>query len=1129
MLVVRDVVEEAEAHVPAQGDDVQEPAVEEVVTDVVPPTPTLPSPPSHQVLDTCSALSRRVKGLEHDKAAQQLEIVKLKARGRIIADMDQDEGIELLADQEKDTEFEGRHTDKQTEIYNIDLDHSSKVLSMQEYDTKVQEAVKIVTTAKLMTEVVAASTPIPAAKPTSIPAAKPRILNITGAPSVSTRIIKGVVIRDPEEELSSDTLAKTSKVKDKGKRILIEAPKPIKKKDQIEIDAEYARKLQEEINKEHEETYKNIDWNAALDHVQSKEPQYIKRYHGMKKKPQTESEAHKNMILYLKNTKGYKMDFFKGMKYDEILPIFQAKFDANIRFLFKSREDIEAEDEEIIKSINKTPAKKAAKRRKLHEQAKEDEDLKKQLEVVDNEDDDVFIEATPIGRKVPVVDYEIVMINNKPRYKIIKADGTHQLYISFITLLKNFNREDLEDLWRIVKARFSTSKPTNFFDDYLLSTLKTMFEKTDGQDAIWRNQQIEKRYPLSKFTLELLVNVSNVDAASLRLKLFKDVAAVADAKIRQWRYNLTPAESKFKTPMLDHQDKYMMKAQSGFIVVENEENELIPTHLVTGWRVCIDYQKLNEATRKDHFPLPFMDQMLEILAGNEYYCFLDGFSRYFQIPIDPRDQEKTTFTCPYGMFSYRRMPFSLYNAPGTFQRCMLAIFHEIVEKTMEVFMDDFSVFGNSFENCLSRLDKMLQRCEDTNLCLNWEKSHFMVKEGIVLVHKISKNGIEVDKAKVDVIAKLPHPITVKGAENLAADHLSRLENPYENVLDPKEINETFPLEMLSMVTFRGDSSAPWFADFANYHAGNFIVKARSSRHSRSLPRWTNGGHHGANLTGKNVFDAGKISQRDEMPQNSIKIYEIFDVWGIDFMDPFSSSRGNKYILVAVDYLSKWVEAKALRTNDARVVCKFLKSLFARFGSPRAIISDRGTHFCNDQFSKVMLKYGVTHHLSTAYHPQTSGQVEVSNHAYKTPIGCTPYMLVYGKSCHLPIELKHKAYWALKQANFDLTIAGDYRKVQLNELNDLRDHAYEKSLIYKEKPKRIHDSKIKNRVFNVGDQVLLFNSRFKNFLGIARIVKSLVLSVFPSFTRASHPQLHFGNPISKSYRLTFSFSILHKRP
>nr|GEW40831.1 reverse transcriptase domain-containing protein [Tanacetum cinerariifolium] len=391
---------------------------------------------------------------------------------------------------------------------------------------------------------------------------------------------------------------------------------------------------------------------------------------------------------------------------------------------------------------------------------------------------------------------------------------------------------------------------------------------------------------------------------------------------------------------------------------------------------------LNEATRKDHFHLPFMDQMLERLAGNEYYCFLDGFSCDFQIPIDLKDQEKTTFTCPYGMFTYRRMPLG------------------------------YAMHQAHFKG---------------------EKSHFMVKEGIVLGHKISKNRIEFDKAKVDVIAKLPHPTTVKdskarllrwvlllqefkfkvidikGAENLAADHLSRLENPHENVHDPKEINKIFPLETLNMVSFRGDSSTPWFADFANHHAGNFVVKGMSklltfSRYvhdpflfkisaDQVTKRYVHdqeaidilkachnrpiGGHHGPNYTTKKVFDSGfywPTIYRDA--QDLVKSCDAF--WGIDFMGPFPSSQGNKYILVAVDYLLKWVKTKAIPSNDARVVCKFLKSLFARFGTPRAIISDRGTHFCNDQFAKVMLKYGVTHRLATAYHPQTSGQVEVSN-------------------------------------------------------------------------------------------------------------------------------------------------------
>nr|XP_016441894.1 PREDICTED: uncharacterized protein LOC107767401 [Nicotiana tabacum] len=205
--------------------------------------------------------------------------------------------------------------------------------------------------------------------------------------------------------------------------------------------------------------------------------------------------------------------------------------------------------------------------------------------------------------------------------------------------------------------------------------------------------------------------------------------------------------------------------KGGMTVVTNEKNELIPTRTVTIWRVCMDYRKLNKVTRKYHFPLPFLDQMLDRLAGRAFYCFLDGYSGYNQILIASEDQEKTTFTCPYGTFAFSRMPFGLCNTPATFQWCMMAIFTDMVEDVLEVFMDDFSVGGDSFEECLDNLDKVLARCEETNLVLNWEKCHFMVEEGIFLGHKISKDGIEVEKAKIEVISKLPPPTSVKGVRS----------------------------------------------------------------------------------------------------------------------------------------------------------------------------------------------------------------------------------------------------------------------------------------------------------------------------------------------------------------------------
>ena len=206
----------------------------------------------------------------------------------------------------------------------------------------------------------------------------------------------------------------------------------------------------------------------------------------------------------------------------------------------------------------------------------------------------------------------------------------------------------------------------------------------------------------------------------------------------------------------------MVPKKGGFTFIINEKNELIPTRTVTGWRVCIDYKKLNTATRKDHYPLPFIDQVLDMLVGHPCLCFLDGSSGYNQISISLEDQEKTTFTCPYGTFAFRRMPFGLCNATGTFQRCMMSTFLDLVEEAMEIFMDDFSVHGSSFEHCLKNLKTILQSCQDKNLALNWEKCHSMVKEGIVLGHKISTAGLEVDQAKVSVIKTLLPLTTVKG-------------------------------------------------------------------------------------------------------------------------------------------------------------------------------------------------------------------------------------------------------------------------------------------------------------------------------------------------------------------------------
>nr|GEY75078.1 reverse transcriptase domain-containing protein [Tanacetum cinerariifolium] len=540
---------------------------------------------------------------------------------------------------------------------------------------------------------------------------------------------------------------------------------------------------------------------------------------------------------------------------------------------------------------------------------------------------------------------------------------------------------------------------------------------------------------------------------------------------------------------------YVLK-KGGFTVVENEENELIPTRLVT-----------------------------ERLAGNQYYCFLDSFSGYFQISIDPKDQEKTTFTCLYRTFAYRRMPFGLCNAPGTFQRCMMAIFHDMIEKTMEVFLGhagfyrcfikDFSkitwpmtrllkkdtpfLFSKECVEAFQTLKRKLTEALiliapdwDMPFELMYDASDFAI--GAVLRKRQEKNFRPIHYAN-KTMTEAESNYTTTEKEMLAVVY--SLEKFWFYLIMKKALCiRTIPPSNISLLRKipRRDCSVgfyssknsplntPWIADFANYHVGNFVVKEMSFQQKNKffkdvkhyfwddpflfkicadqvIRRCLHGqeaidilkachygpirGYHGANYTAKKVFDSGfywptiyhdaqdlvincdvcqrqgKISQRDEMPQNSIQVCKNFDVWGIDFMGPFTSSRGNKYILVGVDYMSKRGEAKALPTNDARVV----------FCKGHAKVR------CHSPFSN----------LVSPLNKWTGG-------AYKTPIGCTPYKLVYGKMCHLSIDLEHKAYWALKHANFDLQTAGDHRKVPINELNELRDQAYENSLIYKEKPR-----------------------------------------------------------------------------
>nr|GFA45485.1 reverse transcriptase domain-containing protein [Tanacetum cinerariifolium] len=563
--------------------------------------------------------------------------------------------------------------------------------------------------------------------------------------------------------------------------------------------------------------------------------------------------------------------------------------------------------------------------------------------------------------------------------------------------------------------------------------------------------------------------------------------------------------------------------KGGMTVVANENNELIPTRLVTGWRVCIDYRKLNDATRKDHFPLPFMDQMLKRLARNEFYCFLDGFLGYFQIPIDPQDQEKTTFTYLYGTFAYRRMPFGLCNTPGTFQRCMIAIFHDMIEKTMKVLMDDFLVFRDSFSSCLSNLDKMLKRCEDTNLVLNKEKCHFMCKEGIVLGHKILKFGIEVDRAKVDVIAKLPHPTTVKGVRSFLghAGFYRRFIQDFSKIARPTLIEKETPFvfskecvdafdtlkkkltkapilvipdwnlpfelmcdasdfmigavlgqrktkhfqpihyasktmteaqihytttekEMLAVV-YAFEKFRPYLVlsksiVYTDYSALKYLLNKQNAK--TRLLRWVlllqEFDITIRDKKGSENLVADHLSRLENPHKDVLENNDINENFPLETLGSLSSGSTPWFADIANFHAGNFIK-KGLTSQQKQKFFKDVKHYFwddpYLFGTPRAIISNRGTHFCNDQFARLMIKYGVTHRLATAYYPQTSGQVEVSNRGLKCILERT-----VGENRALWSDKLDDALWAFRIAfktpigPFTITQVFSYGTVELPQPN-----------------------------------------------------------------------------------------------